>query len=380
MVSNKFDRGPLGEPKKLAAGVAVQRVWIVVLVALLVYLTYQVFAPFIAPLAWAGVLTILFYRAHADILRRLKRPNLAALATTLLITLVLIVPALLVGTAFAKQAVEAATELQAKWGQGQLALDQIWETPVVKTASQWLGNLGVTENQMREWTRNNIQSGAQLIATFLATRMGRWAKNVLMFLFNLFVTLFATFYLLRDGPQLLVRVRDVLPISESRREGLLYIAYNVLYASVMSSFVVAAVQGALGGILFWILGIDKPLLWGVVMGFLSLLPLLGAWLVWIPAGLSLMYSGDYLKAVILITVGATIIGTVDNFLRPMLISGRSQLNGLLIFISILGGVAAFGMLGIVLGPVLVALGDAVLEFFANPVKTGAEPAEASSDS
>lgn len=352
-----------------------QRVWIVVLVALLVYLTYQVFAPFIIPIAWAIILAIMFYRPHAFIQRRLKQPNLSALITTLLITMILIVPALLVASAFAQQAVQAATELQAKWGQGQFALDRLWQTTIVQTAAGWLGEHGVTESDIREWTRDNIQG----IAAFLAAQAGKWAANVLIFLFSLFVTLFATFYLLRDGPEFLARVRDILPISESRREGLIHIAYNVLYASVVSSFVVAAVQGTLGGLLFWVLGIDKPLLWGVVMGFLSLLPLLGAWLVWIPAALTLFYNGDYWKAAILVVVAAGIIGTVDNLLRPWLISGRVQLNGLLIFISILGGIAAFGMIGVILGPILVALGEAVLVFFSGEDTMTAAPPETAPD-
>jgi predicted PurR-regulated permease PerM len=284
-------------------------------------------------------------------------------------------PALLVASAFVQQAVQAATELQAKWGQGQLALDKIWQTTIVQTAAGWLGEHGVTENDIREWTKENIQG----IAGFLAAQAGKWAANVLVFLFSLFVTLFATFYLLRDGPEFLARVRDILPISETRRQGLIDIAYNVLYASVVSSFVVAAVQGTLGGLLFWILGIDKPLLWGVVMGFLSLLPLLGSWIVWVPAGLTLLYSGAYWKAAILLAVALGIISTVDNILRPWLISGRVQLNGLLIFISILGGIAAFGMIGVLLGPILVALGEAVLLFFSGGDEMSSAPSKATSD-
>ena len=224
----------------------------------------------------------------------------------------------------------------------------------------------MTEEEVRGWVREAVENSA----TWLVGRAGLIAGNVLRFLFHLFVTLFATFYLLRDGPMFLGRLRDVLPISEGRREGLLYIAYNVLYASVMSNFVVAATQGILGGVMFWILGIERPLLWGVVMAFLSLLPILGAWIVWVPAALSLVYGGSYIKAIVLLAVGAGIIGTVDNFLRPMLISGRVRLNGLLVFISILGGIAAFGVIGIVLGPVLVAVGEAVLEFFSMREKPG----------
>jgi predicted PurR-regulated permease PerM len=137
----------------------------------------------------------------------------------------------------------------------------------------------------------------------------------------------------------------------------------VLYASVFSGLVVAAVQGAIGGILFWVLGIGAPVLWGIVMAFLSLLPVLGAWMVWVPAAIYLVAVGSYIKAAILLGVGVVVISMIDNVLRPILLSGRAQMNGLLVFISILGGIAAFGLLGIVLGPILVALGSAVLEFY-----------------
>lgn len=336
-----------------------QRVWLVALIALLVYLTYQVFAPFLSALAWGMVLTIIFYPVHARILQRLGRPNLSALISTLLLTFIIIVPALVVGAAFTRQAVQAARQIQADRAQGKMPLERVWRTLPVETVFNWLDEYGYPKEEVQQTIRSSIQRAAG----FLAAQMGYLAANILVFLFNLFVTLFAAFYLLRDGPSLLDRLRRVLPLNESQREGLIYIAHNVLYASVMSSIVVAAVQGLLGGLLFWALGIQAPVLWGVVMAFLSLLPLLGAWLVWVPAAISFALDGSYVKAIVLLAVGAGVIGIVDNVVRPLLISGRAQLNGLLVFISVLGGIAAFGMVGIVLGPILVALGNAALEVY-----------------
>ncbi|MFQ5664448.1 MAG: AI-2E family transporter, partial [Terriglobia bacterium] len=169
------------------------------------------------------------------------------------------------------------------------------------------------------------------------------------------------FYLFRDGPALLARLRDALPLDEAYREGLFFIAQNTLYANVFSSFVVAAGQGIVGGLTFWLLGIGAPVLWGMAIGFLSLFPVLGPWLIWLPGVAFLVVQAYYLKGVILLAVGALIITMAENVLRPRLIGRRPQLNSLVVFISIVGGLAAFGLVGIVLGPILVALGDAVLE-------------------
>ncbi|MFQ5663096.1 MAG: AI-2E family transporter, partial [Terriglobia bacterium] len=176
------------------------------------------------------------------------------------------------------------------------------------------------------------------------------------------------FYLFRDGPALLARLRDALPLEPQQRDHLLRTAQDVLYATVYSSFVVAVMQGVLGGMTFWLLGIKAALFWGVVMGFLALLPALGPWLIWLPAALFFLLGGKLGHALVLLVVGVAVISLADNFLRPMLISGRTRLNGLLVFISVLGGLAVFGLLGIVLGPIVVAVGAAVVEAYtAKPV-------------
>ena len=331
----------------------------VVLVALLAFLTYQVFAPFLVPLAWALVLATIAYNFNARILGKVKRPNLAALITTLLITVVIIVPAVGVGGAFTQQAIQFGSEVRADWAEGKYPIEKLLEWGPIPRAMDWLTAQGVSMDEATMYAGETLGNAAG----FLAGQLGVFAKNVVVFLFNLFVTLFATFYLLRDGDKLLDRIRTVMPIGEGQREGLIYMAYNVLYASVMSSFVVAAVQGSLGGILFWSLGVNKALLWGVVMGFLSLLPMLGSWLVWAPVAVSFVFTGEYGKAIVLVAVGAGIIGLVDNILRPLLISGQVELNGLMVFISVMGGIMAFGLIGLILGPILVALGQATLEFY-----------------
>jgi predicted PurR-regulated permease PerM len=195
----------------------------------------------------------------------------------------------------------------------------------------------------------------------IAERGGTVAQNVLGVTVNVLVTLLASFYLFRDGPALMRFVRAVVPLDPGYLERLLAIIENVLFASVLSSFAVAAVQGALGGIAFWIVGIPAPVLWGMLMMLAAFIPFVGAAIIWGPAAIYFLFSGNYTNAAILVFAGIFVVGTVDNVLRPILISGRVELNGLLVLISVVGGIGAFGLLGIVLGPVLIAVAVAVLE-------------------
>ena len=336
-----------------------ERILFVALLGLLAYLVYLIFSPFLVPLAWGAVLTIMFYPVHRRLRKRIPRANLAALVTTLLLTVVIIVPTLMVAGAFTTQTVQVAQRVQAEWEQGRLPLSQLWQVIPFERIYEWLAERNIREDVVREFVTKNMEK----VAGFIARQLGGLARNLVVFVFDLFVALLASFYLFRDGPQLMHRLRRALPLEEAYREGLFYITYNVLQASVFSGLVVAAVQGTVGGLIFWLFGIKAALLWGVVMAFLSFLPIVGPWLIYVPAALYYLIIGEYLKAVILLALGGLVISMVDNVLRPILISGRAQLNGLLVFISILGGVAAFGVLGIVLGPILVALADAVVEAY-----------------
>lgn len=358
-----------------------QRIFFIALAALFVYLIYLIFSPFLVPLCWAVVFTIMFLPVHQRIRKRIRGPNQAALASTLLLTAVIIIPGLFVLGAFTVQAVEMAQWAQDQWREGGTTLRASLERALpLERILDWLAERNISEEEVVNLVTQKLQQLAALIATWT----GRLLRNLVFLFFDLFVTLFATFYLFRDGGALLHRLRRALPLDDAVREGLLYIAQNVLYASVFSGLVVAAVQGAIGGLLFWLLGIGAAVLWGIVMAFLSLLPVVGAWMVWVPAAIYLFVIGEYVKAVILVAAGALVVGMVDNVLRPILLSGRTQMNGLLVFISILGGIAAFGLLGVVLGPILVALATALLEFYTAeeaspflPVETPESPPAAS---
>jgi len=322
---------------------------------LLAYLVYQLFRPFLIPLGWAGVLVVVFYPWHARLERRWG-PTRAAALSTVAVTLILIVPTLLLMTAFVSEGIGAARTIQQAFVEGRL--------PWIQTAWDWIrqrtpGEAGGTPDLVAL-----AREAAERTATFLASKLGAILRNVAVFLFDLFVIIFALFYLFRDASAIVRGMRRLLPFEEDHREQLIQQARDLIFASVTSSLIVAAVQGFLGGVIFAVLGLGAPVFWGVVMAFFSLLPLVGAWVVWVPAAVWLMLNDQMVRGLVLVGLGAGVVGTVDNFLRPALISGRARLSGLVVFISVLGGIGVFGMLGVVLGPIVVATAASILEVYA----------------
>ena len=201
---------------------------------------------------------------------------------------------------------------------------------------------------------------------FLAPRAGAVVADLFATLGSLFVMLFAMFFLLRDGHTLARQVRDLLPIPEAARDRLMTDTRDLIIASVGAGLVVAAVQGTIGGITFWLLGIPAAVIWGVVMAFCSLIPLVGAALVWVPTALWLLLSGDVMRGIILILIGTFGIGLADNVLRPLLLAGRTTASGLVVFLGLLGGAAAFGFIGLVLGPIVLVTAGSLLRVFSTP--------------
>ena len=309
--------------------------------AILVYLVYLVIEPFLIPLAWAGVLAIVFYPAHARMAVRWG-PGRAAGMSTLAITLILIVPMVLIAAAFVREGIDAATRLQQGFKGPNLAMvERMWQ---------------VGQQLLPESFQLNVTSlatdAAKQAAAFLVAQSGFLVRNVAGFALNLALALFATFFILRDSDAIMRVIRRLMPMDEPIREATLTRTRELISVGVVSAGIVAAVQGFLGGLVFAILGIPSAVFWGVVMGICCLLPF-GAWVVWMPFAIVLALSGSIGRAVLLVGLGFGIVSAADNVLRPMLLSGQAGMNGLVIFLSLLGGIAVFGMLGVVLGPVLV---------------------------
>jgi predicted PurR-regulated permease PerM len=195
----------------------------------------------------------------------------------------------------------------------------------------------------------------------LANRTVGVVGGVLSTVVQTLLVVFTMFYLFRDGEAIRLAAYDVLPLERSQAKDIIARTREVIAASVYGVLAISAIQGLLGGIVFWALGLPSPLLWGVVMFFLSMIPMGGAFLVWAPAALYLAFSGAWGKAIFLTAWGVLVVGSIDNFLSPRLVGKRTRLHELLIFFSVLGGLQVFGVLGLVLGPVTVALTLALFE-------------------
>jgi predicted PurR-regulated permease PerM len=320
---------------------------------LLIYFVFRIYEPFLAALGWAAILVIFFYPMHQWILRRFSARK-AAVLSTLVVTLVLIVPAILLTTLFIREAFSVSRGVEHTL--------QVQQAPMLAKTWSWLAHHvpGLDPNAD---VLEMLSQGVQKQAGFLAERLGTILRNIAAFIFDLFVMIFAMFYFFRDADQLLDGIRSILPFDAEHRDAMMSQTRDLISASVTTSLILAAIQGAIGGLGFVLVKLPAPLFWGVAMAFFSLVPVVGSGLIFVPAALWLGFTGHWGLAILLLVICAGVSAVVDNVLRPLLLGGRSELSALVIFISVVGGVGLFGMLGLVLGPVLVATAAGVLAVY-----------------
>ena len=331
--------------------------WLALLAVTLIalYLCWLMLQPFIEVLLWAAVLAIVFYPVHRRIAARTGSPSWSAVLSSLLVIVTILVPLSLVTFTVVKQVAGFAQNLQANV-EGVLSPDH----PVTGRVLNWLGQyIDIEQLRSQEFIADRLKN----LSGAIAGRTIGFVGGVLGAVIETFFVIFTMYYLFRDGERLKVALRDALPLEGSRSNEIFERTREVISASVYGVLVIALIQGTLGGLAFWALGLPSPLLWGVVMIFLSMIPMAGSFIVWVPAAIYLGATGHWAKAAVLAAWGALVIGSIDNFLRPKLVGEKTRLHELLIFFSVLGGLQVFGVLGLVLGPVVVALTIAVLDVF-----------------
>ena len=331
------------------------RWWLLLLVTTIaLYLCWLMVKPFAAVLAWATVLVIVFYPVHQRLVRKTKRPALSALLSCVLVILTILIPVALVTFAVLRELSGAANSLQTSLA---ALLDP--NSPLTGAPLRWLSRFvdveQLSSGQVVEWLKGKSGAIAGQTLGFLGGALG--------VVVQMFFVVFTMYYLFRDGDRIFGVIRDALPLEKEQAENILERTRDVVGASVYGLFSIAIIQGTLGGLAFWILGLPSAIVWGVAMIFLSMIPMLGAFLVWVPAAIYLFATGHYLKGIFLVLWGTLVIGMIDNFLRPKLVGGRTKLHELLIFFAVLGGLQVFGVLGIVLGPVVLAITLALVDVF-----------------
>ena len=322
--------------------------------------------PFLAAIFWAVVIAIVFEPMHARLQRLMAgRRNAAAIVTVLLILLMVVLPLALIAAALAGE----ATDVYGRIRSGDLDLVQ-WFQPAVEALPPWgrtaLARWGLTDlASLRDKLTPALASGSQLIATQVLT-IGQGTFGVLV---SLGVMLYLLFFLVRDGHALAARVRTAIPLRPDRKRSLFERLIVVIRATVAGDIFVACVQGALGGLGFWFLGVHAALLWGVLMAFLSLLPAIGAALVWLPVSVYFLATGAVWQGVALVAYGVFVIGLVDNALRPLMVGKATAMPDYVVLLSTLGGIETFGVLGFVAGPVVAAMFMAVWDMVAASPET-----------
>jgi len=332
------------------------------IVALLAYLAYRIFEPFIEPLAWAAILVVLTYPLYERLTERLG-PGQSALLTTAAVTLVLIVPMIFVLSAFVKQAVDAVHSVQLGVELGRYAwVNRLWADVQRKFPTLIPSDLG-----------DLVRNYAEQAAGYMAGRAGSILRNTATFLLDTTFTILAMFYFYRDGEAIVNRLRNGLPFEEAQRIRVLADTQSLIFATVLSTLAAALVHGVVGTLAFALTGIRSPVFWGVLMGFFSFIPVIGTALIWVPLSLSLMLGGHLIAGIILVVVCSVLLGTIDNFIRPLMISGRAEMSTLLIFIGVLGGIEVFGLLGVVLGPIVIAIAATLLGVYVPGARPGAYP-------
>ncbi|MFZ6184281.1 AI-2E family transporter [Nannocystis pusilla] len=320
------------------------------------YLCWLMLEPFVEVLLWAGVLTLTFGPVHRRILARVRRPDLSAGLSTVSVVVLIGAPMGLVTWAIAREIAPAVGMLQTVFGQ---LLDP--ESELTGPAMRWLGR-HVDLAQLRQ----QISEQLRALGMQLANRTLGVLGDVLgLFIRALFVV-FVMYYLFRDGRMVRDAMASAIPLHDRQTREILRRIGEVVGASVQGVLVIATLQGVLGGLAFAVLGVPSAIIWGVAMIFLSLVPLAGAFVVWIPAAIYLVVSGAWIKGILLALWGVLVISLVDNFLRPRLVGKRAKLHELFIFFAVLGGLQVFGLIGLVLGPVVLAIALSLFEAFRHP--------------
>jgi predicted PurR-regulated permease PerM len=329
--------------------------WLALIIALgiALYLCWSMIEPFLNVLLWAVVLVVIFYPIHIRLLARLRSPTVTAGVSTLLVVVTILVPTTLITIAVLGELGRLSGSVSS--GALQQAVDS---SPLAQRVLHWLSPyVDVNELRSPDQMLERLEGWSGAIANRTLGVVG----GVLSAVVQTFLVIFTMFYLFRDAKAIRTAAYDLLPLEPSQTHDVIARTRDVIGAAVYGVIVIAAVQGLLGGFIFWALGLPSALLWAVVMFFLSMIPMAGAFLVWAPAALFLAFSGAWAKAIFLTAWGVLVVGSIDNFLSPRLVGKRAALHELLIFFSVLGGIQLFGVVGVVLGPVVVALTLAILD-------------------
>ena len=329
------------------------RSFLIILVLAIGVAFFYMVKMFFVPVILAAVFAGLFYSLYERLLRLTHgRKAISALLCCVILSIGVLGPAYAVGNLVAKEAIRF-------YETAELRIQDVADRPVGRIRdSRIIRTLQLNSLPIESWIE---QSGAKA-AEILTTLINRISRETFELISTILITFFTMFYFFRDGPMILQRLKALSPLAQSYEEELIRRFVTTSQATVKGVLFVSVIKGTLGGLTFWVFGIEAPVLWGVVMTFFSILPIIGPWVVMVPAALILALGGN-LWAALLLGMAAVAIGSLDNLLEPFLIGREAGMHDLLVFFSMVGGIAVFGVTGFIVGPVIAALFRALLDIY-----------------
>ena len=343
-------------------------IFILFLTFLSIYLLYLILAPFLSSIIWAILLAMVFYPLFQRLQRLLKKKEvLSVLLMTLLVLIVIILPFSLLMASLAGEVVDLYHQVEEmiKTGQLQTYIEGMEEIPIFKWILAGLGqHIDFSQANPLPLLLKNLNQ----ISTFIFNQTTTLLKGFSSFVVGFFFTLLSLYYFFKDGSHLFARLKEIVPLPSKERDLLIQRFRDMIYATIYGGLLIAMIQGLLGGLSFWVLGLPSPIFWGTAMALLSFIPIGGTALIWVPAAIILLIEGAVLKGLLLLGMGVFVISMVDNLLRPFFISTRTNIHPLLLFFAVLGGVQAFGLIGFVAGPLVATLFLTLIEIYIQGIK------------
>lgn len=315
--------------------------------------------PFVKPLAWTITLTIVTTPIYHFCRKKIKNPSWAAFLALVIVTLIIILPAILLGVGIAQQALDFSQKMQLDINDlNYRSMMELTHRPAFEKPYQYLEQkFGLSKEKIMPILNDLMGKISGIIGKYSLELAKDLAGNI----FWLCFIIFALFYFLRDGEQILNFLKDFIPLDKDESQKILVRTSDTIKATVYSWVVIGGVQGTLTGIMFLILGLPAPLLWAGVTAIMCFIPFAGAPVVWVPAAIVLAVKGMYLKAIVMALWGALIVGSADNILRPIIMGGQLKLHILPVFIAIFGGLFILGPVGMVMGPVILSITYTLLD-------------------
>jgi len=332
---------------------------LIFITGLALYLCYRLLQPFLPALAWALALAVITYPLHRKIKHYVPSESAAAGAAIMVIALIIVAPSILLAQQIVLEATQNIEQVKT-----EAAINR-WQAVIernrrIAPMAGWLNR----HFNPRQETLRFVEQIRSSIPGFVTGSIGAGIQ--------LLITFFALFYFFRDRHAFLHLLRSLSPLSPAETEKVFVRVVNTIRATIFGTLLVAVVQGFLGGLMFWGLGLSAPILWGVVMALAAIVPVLGPFIVWGPAAIILALDGHWEKALVLTAWGGVVVALIDNLLYPIFVGGKLRLHTFPVFIAIIGGLALFGASGLILGPLILAVTAALIDIWRYRTAAGSE--------